>query len=211
MGHELGGKAKAKEPSATLKDHYSSWKGYTGGPNGAALRWAAGELHGTGRQEISRLQKFHNFSVGKPKSKTIKASDVKHAVNLSTTPHGKNLVDGIRVAGKHNSAVFQLQHPSKKTLTLYRGWRADQLNYLKLNKSKVGDVLELDDPPLYSWSLYPSIGQNFGHGGIVTKAQVPIENIVLSDVVNSTGSFSNENEVLFKGVDKVKMEVTHTT
>ena len=215
MGHELGGKTHAKEPSATLKDHYSSWKGYTGGPNGAALRWAAGELHGTGRQEISRLQKFHDFSVGKSKSKSksksTKSTDVQHVVNLSTTPHGKNLVDGIRVADKHNSAVFQLQHPSKKTLTLYRGWREDQLKYLSLNNSKVGDVLTLDDPPLYSWSLYPSIGKNFGHGGIVTKAQVPIENIVLSDVVNSTGHYSNENEVLFKGVDKVKMEVTHTT
>ena len=215
MGHELGGKSQAKEPSATLKDHYSSWKGYTGGPQGAALRWAAGELHGTGRQEISRLQKFHEFSLGKSKSKskskTIKSSDVQHVENLSTTPHGKSLVDGIRVADKHNSAVFQLQHPSKKTLTLYRGWREDQLKYLKLNTSKVGDVIDLKDPPLYSWSLYPSIGKNFGHGGIVTKAQVPIENIVLSDVVNSTGHYSNENEVLFKGVDKVKIEVTHTT
>ena len=215
MGHELGGKTHAKEPSATLKNHYSSWKGTTAGPQGAALRWAAGELHGTGRQEISRLQKYHDFEFGKSKSKSkskaTKSTNVQHVENLSTTPHGKNLVDGIRVADKHNSAVFQLQHPSKKTLTLYRGWREDQLKYLQLNNAKVGDVLDLKDPPLYSWSLYPSIGKNFGHGGIVTKAQVPIESIVLSDIVNSTGSFSNENEVLFKGVDKVKMEVTHTT
>ena len=75
MGHELGGKTHAKEPSATLKDHYSSWKGYTGGPKGAALRWAAGELHGTGRQEISRLQKFHDFSVWQVKEQVKEQDD----------------------------------------------------------------------------------------------------------------------------------------
>ena len=145
----------------------------------------------------------------KSKSKAPTSYDVKHVQQMGGQLQGKNLVDGLTVAAKHNSAVFRLQHPKKKTITLYRGWKPDQIKYLKLGHLQVGDVTTLDDPPLYSWSLYPGIGKNFGHGSIVTKAQVPIENVVLSDIVNSTGSFSNENEVLFKGLKETKMEVTH--
>ena len=48
------------------------------------------------------------------------------------------------------------------------------------------------------------------HGSVVTKAKVPIDAIVLSDLVNSAGSYESETEVVFKGVPKQKMEVTQT-
>ena len=48
------------------------------------------------------------------------------------------------------------------------------------------------------------------HGSVVTKAKVPIDAIVLSDLVNSVGSYESETEVVFKGVPKQKMEVTQT-
>ena len=138
-----------------------------------------------------------------------KSYNVQHAKQVSGTLAGGNLVDGLRVAGQQNSAVFSLQHPQKKTVTLYRGWKPDQVDYLKLGHLGVGDKGSLKDPPLYSWSLYPSIGKTFGHGSIVTKAEVPIENLLLSDIVNATGSYDHENEVLFKGVKDLKFEVTH--
>ena len=72
--------------------------------------------------------------------------------------------------------------------------------------------MTLDDPPLYSWSLSPNVAKNFGggHGSFVTRAEVPIDKIVLSDVANSTGLYAGENEVVFKGVKNLKMEVTKT-
>ena len=215
MGNELGSKDKAKQPAEAVKNHYQHWKGTTTGPTGAALRWAAGELYGDGRREIERLAKYNQFLGNKsltvskaPQAKVKSYSDVKHVKQISGNAQGQHLVDGLKVANKHNSAVFRLQHPKKKTITLYRGWRPDQVKYLELSKLKVGDTAALDDPPLYSWSLYPGIGKSFGHGSIVTKTQVPIENVVLSDIVNSTGSYSNENEVLFKGLKETKIEVT---
>ena len=70
-------------------------------------------------------------------------------------------------------------------------------------------MLLLDDPPLYSWSFSPKIAHSFqgGHGSFVVKATVPIDAIVLTDLTNTTGAFTGEDEVLFKGVDNFAMEV----
>ena len=216
MKHELGSADKAKSPAKVVRDHYGSWKGSSAGPTAAALRWAAGELHGEGRREIKRLDRFSQFqkdnsmTISKAMKKPAKASyDGNYVKQVSGELHGKNLVDGLRVASKHNSAVFRLQHPNKETVTLYRGWKPDQVKYLEWNHLKVGETTVLEDPPLYSWSLYPSVGKSFGHGSVVTKAQVPIENVVLSDIANATGSYAKENEVLFKGIKELKTEVTH--
>ena len=51
---------------------------------------------------------------------------------------------------------------------------------------------------------------NSGHGSLVTKAEVPIDSLVLSDTVNSVGSYEGENEVLFKRVPTLAMEVVKT-
>ena len=216
MRHELGSADKAKEPTQSVKDHYAHWKGTTTGHTGAALRWAAGELYGDGRREVRRLDRWQQFqdngslTVSKVQQSKASASyDANHIKKISGNLQGKYLVDGLSVANKHNSAVFRLQHPDKKAITLYRGWRPDQVKYLEMKHLKVGQKTILEDPPLYSWSLYPDVGKSFGHGSIVTKAQVPIENVVLSDIVNSTGGYAKENEVLFKGMKNVEMEVTH--
>ncbi len=71
-------------------------------------------------------------------------------------------------------------------------------------------ILALEDPPLSSWSLTPNIASGFsgGHGGLVTRAEVPIDEIVLSDIANATSAHAHENEVIFKGVDNLETVVT---
>ena len=39
---------------------------------------------------------------------------------------------------------------------------------------------------------------------------MPIDTIILSDIANSTGKYGGENEVVFKGVKNLNMEVTKT-
>ena len=62
----------------------------------------------------------------------------------------------------------------------------------------------------YTYTCVVDRLQHQGNGGVVTKAKVPIKNLYLSDIVNSAGSYAHENEVVFKGVESLDMEVTKT-
>ena len=204
---ELGA-TNGKAASNALKNHYKSWKGTTNNSYGDMLRWAAGEMYSRGDVERSRLQKFNKFLIGK------KLMSQGHAAKREETltadikkPTAKRLVEGLDIMQEKNEAVLRVQNPGKETMTVYRGWKPDQVEYLKLTNAKVGSIVGLDDPPLYSWSFSPNVAENFGHGSIVTKAQVPVDNFVLSDLANSTGNYGGENEALFKGVSDLKMEV----
>ena len=212
MRSELG-KEKGAVAAEQTKDHYNSWKASTITSKGSVLRWAAGAMSGEGRKELRRLEKFNDFLVSQKEMHPDTAKS--HATYLSKATvenDAARLVEGLRVANKENKVVHLMQNPGQKTVTLYRGWKTPQVKYLKAQTAKVGDILELEDPPLYSWSLTPNVAHGFGggHGSLVTRAEVPIDKVVLSDIVNSTGSYSNENEVLFKGVENLKTEVVKT-
>ena len=209
MENELGS-SKGKSAKTQTQKHYQSWKGSTARPLGAALRWAGGELEGSGRLEEARLKKILAYLV---KSGTVSSHEadnqIKHVEQFATTPSAKRLVEGLSVARKQNEATLGVKYPGKDTVTVYRGWNPSQLKYLKLDNLKVGDEVTLKDPPFYSWSLSPSVAHNFGggHGSIVAKAQVPLSKVVLTDLVNSIGSYEGEDEIIFKGIDNYKMEV----
>ena len=212
MVQELG-KSKGASANAQTKTHYKGWKGSSHSPKGQVLRWAAGEMQGEGRRAMKRLLKFNDFLVKRgTMGKDAAQSQKKLLEEESTKKTAQNLVAGLRVAKKQNKMGHSLQHPGKKEITLYRGWKADQLEYLKANGLKVGDSWELDDPPLYSWSTSPNVAKSFSghHGSKVTRAQVPLDALVLSDLVNSIGAYESETEAIFKGVPKLKMEVTQT-
>ena len=210
METELG-KTKGKKAQAAVKKHYSSWKGSSASTDGQTLRWATGEAaDGDGRKEIKRLERFMDFLIKKGyTTQSGKTKLLDHINSVAGSDRGINLVEGLKIANQQNDAALQVKHPGKDKITVYRGWKSDQVEYLELKGAKVGDVITLEDPPLYSWSFTPNVASNFGHGSIVTKAQVPIENVMLTDLMNSSGSYSSENEVVFKGVDDFKMEVTH--
>ena len=212
MVNELG-KSKGASANAQTKAHYLGWKGSSHSPKGQVLRWAAGARQGEGRREMKRLLKFNDFLVKKGSMGTVSAESAKQHLEAETVEKtAQNLVSGLRVANKQNEIGHSLHNPGKKTITLYRGWKADQLEYLKASNLKVGDAWELEDPPLYSWSTSPNVAQSFSghHGSKITKAQVPLDAIVLSDLVNSIGAYEGETEVVFNGIPKLKTEVTHT-
>ncbi len=212
MVNELG-KTKGASANSQTKTHYTGWKGSSYSPKGQVLRWAAGAMQGEGRREMARLLKFNAFLVTKgtlgKTTAEILNKDLEAETNKKTA---QNLVSGLKVTNKQNEIGHSIHNPGKKTITVYRGWKADQLEYLKAKNLKVGDAWELEDPPLYSWSTSPNVAKSFSghHGSKITKAQVPVDVIVLSDLINSIGSYETETEVVFKGVPKLKTEVTHT-
>ena len=212
MVNELG-KSKGASANAQSKAHYLGWKGSSNSPKGQVLRWAAGARQGEGRREMKRLLKFNDFLVKKGSMGKVSAESARKRLEAEANKKtAQNLVSGLRVANKQNEIGHSLHNPGKKTITLYRGWKADQLEYLKASNLEVGDAWELEDPPLYSWSTSPNVAKSFSghHGSKITKAQVPLEAIVLSDLVNSIGAYEGETEVIFNGVPKLKTEVTHT-
>ena len=212
MRGELG-KQDGDDANKATRDHWDGWKGSSISAKGAVLRWGAGAMTGEGRKELRRMEKFNDFLVKeKQMTKKVAQEHAKHLQSATTGDAAHDLVEGLRVTNKQNDVIHSIQNPGKEKVTLYRGWKTPQVKYIEAQSAKVGDTLTLDDPPLYSWSLSPNTAKSFGggHGSFVTRAEVPIDRIVLSDIANSTGKFGGENEVVFKGVKKLEMEVTKT-
>ena len=204
------GKTKGKNASTAVSTTYNGWKGWADTSDGRLLRWAAGEIDGTGDRELRRLQAFNQFLVGKNElSPTKSESQIKEVTAAVESPKGANLTEGLRVTRKANRVASVIHNPGDTHITLYRGWKPIQVEYLQLQGAQVGDVFALDDPPLYSWSVDLSTAKSFGHGSIVTRAEVPIDRLILTDRMNNTGSHATENEVLFKGGDAQEMEVLY--
>ena len=204
------GKTKGSKASSAVSSTYNTWKGSTNTPGGRLMRWATGAIDGTGIRELRRLQKFNDFLVAQNElSQQQSAKQIAEVNAAAASDKGQNLTQGLRVTRKSNRVASVLQNPGETHVTVYRGWRPIQVKYLKLATTNVGDMVELEDPPVYSWSFDLQTAKNFGHGSIVTKAEVPIDKLILTDRINNTGSYSGENEVLFKGVDKQEMEVLY--
>ena len=204
------GKTKGKNASGAVSSTYNGWKGWADTPAGRLLRWAAGEIDGTGDRELRRIQAFNEFMVGKHEmSPTKSASQITEVKDAAASAKGANLAEGLKVTRKANRVASVVQNPGQDRITLYRGWKPVQVEYLQLQEAQVGDTFALDDPPVYSWSVDLSTAKSFGHGSIVTKAEVPIDRLILTDRMNNTGSHAGENEVLFKGGDAQQMEVLY--
>ena len=209
LSTELG-KTKGKNASGAVSTAYNGWKGWADTPSGRLLRWASGEIDGTGDRELRRIKAFNEFLVGKHAlSQTKSASQIAEVTAAAESPKGANLTEGLNVTRKANRVASVIQNPGEDRITLYRGWRPIQVEYLQLQDAQVGDIFALDDPPVYSWSLDLSTAKSFGHGSIVTKAEVPIDRLILTDRMNNTGNHATENEVLFKGGDAQQMEVLY--
>ena len=204
------GKTKGKNASTAVSTTYNEWKGWADTPAGRLLRWAAGEIDGTGDRELRRIQAFNEFLVGKHElSPTKSASQITEVTTAAESPKGASLTEGLKVTRKANRVASVIHNPGQERITLYRGWKPIQVEYLQLQDAQVGDIFALDDPPVYSWSVDLSTAKSFGHGSIVTRAEVPIDRLILTDRMNNTGSHSTENEILFKGGDAQQMEVLY--
>ena len=209
MASELG-KNKGQEAADAVHSRYSSWKGSSISGGGSALRWGTGQLRGEGRRELRRLDRFNEFLVKEGELSAKKRKEYAgHMQQVTSQESAQDLVDGLRVANEQNELLLAMKHPGKKEITIYRGWKPQQAKYLGLLDAKVGSVVDLDDPPIYSWSFSPGVAHKFagGHGSFVAKATVPRDSIILTDLANTTGSYTSEDEVIFNGVNDFHMEI----
>ena len=204
------GKNKGQEAADAVHSRYSSWKGSSISGGGSVLRWGTGELRGEGRREIRRLDRFNEFLVKEGELSAKKRKEYAgHLQQVTSQESAQDLVDGLKVTNEQNELLLAMKHPGKKEITVYRGWKPQQAKYLGLLDAKVGSIVDLDDPPIYSWSFSPGVAHKFagGHGSFVAKATVPRDSIILSDLANTTGSYTSEDEVVFNGVKDFQMEI----
>ena len=199
---ELGA---TKGPAAlkALVSHFSTWKGATTNTKGNVLRWAAAEHKGRGPEELQRLAAFWKFA---------HMGSLEEAFDKGKKRDGPKLVNAMDVSNNMNHAVLHIQRPGikgnakAKTVTLYRSLRPDQIKHMGWQAAKVGDIIEFDNPTIFSHTLGAHIFE-VGHGVKRTRVEVPLEDVLMSDRVNNTGAhIIGEDEALY--VSKKPLQLT---
>jgi hypothetical protein len=211
--NELG-TPEGLQANQAVSTAYSNWKGSTATTQGAFLRWAIARSISAaeGERELDKMRDFWTIKAygakhGLPKSQWEQPSS---AFKDLQKQHTDEITHGLQVTRAVNHAVQTVQTNGKDKVTIYRTWVPDQVQAMGWNKAQVGDIINVKSPSAFSWSFSPSVFASPGHGGIRVKAQVPLKDLHLSDRVNNTfGSYSNEDEVIYKG-PMVSMEVIKT-
>ena len=206
----LGATESENAQVALEKAYMLHWKGSTDNAPSNVLRWAVPETtDGHGERAEKKLRSFWEFkaSPGDPIGfvpKTEKAYNVEKAALAS------DLLVATATTKDMNGVLLRAQKQGKtkqQLVTLYRTWRPDQVKFLELEDSKVGDILNVDDPTVLSWTLRQNVFSAVGPGMIRTRAKVPVDAIAVTDRLNNwTGQFAGEDEVLFY-VPKLEAEV----
>ena len=206
----LGATDGKRAQEAFEKAYLSYWKGYTTNAPSNVLRWAVPELtEGDGKQAERMMRKFWEFKSSQGDSSNFVQSTQK-AYNIEKAAIASDLLVATATTKDMNSVLLRSQKLGKtkqELVTLYRSWRPDQVEFLELGGSKVGDVVTIDSPTVLSWTLRPNVFSGVSPGMIRTKVKVPVDSIAVTDRLNNwTGALAGEDEVLFY-VPKLDAEV----
>jgi len=214
--NELGAQ-EGQEAAQTVRSHYSTWKGHTTTDQGNALRWASAEAFGKGKEARAALRAFWRYQAKGKTASQRKAHVAQRAQALDAhlASNGKALVEGVKANNAAHNALLRIQLVPKNKLkpgakiVLYRGWKPDQVQAFGWSGAKPGDKITMSRPIVFSFSPNHSTANGFGHGGLVTKAEVPVRRVVLSDrLTYSKGSYVSEDEALWVAPG-TKLEVMH--
>ena len=155
------------------------------------------------------MRKFWEFKSSQGDSSNFVQS-TQRAYNIEKAAIASDLLVATATTKDMNSVLLRSQKLGKtkqELVTLYRSWRPDQVEFLELGGSKVGDVVTIDSPTVLSWTLRPNVFSGVSPGMIRTKVKVPVDSIAVTDRLNNwTGALAGEDEVLFY-VPKLDAEV----
>ena len=206
----LGATVGEKAQEAFQKAYMSHWKSNTINAPSNVLRWAVPEMtEGDGKQAERMMRKFWEFKSSQGASSNFVPSTQK-AYNIEKAAIASDLLVATATTKDMNSILLRSQKLGKtkqELVTLYRSWRPDQVEFLELGGSKVGDIVTIDSPTVLSWTLRPKVFSGVSPGMIRTKVKVPVDSIAVTDRLNNwTGTLAGEDEVLFY-VPKLDAEV----
>ena len=203
------GKKDGTKAGGLVSKHWGTWKGNAATDAGNFIRWAAGSNGRSPKAAMAALERFWEFKV--KKGQMNEDSRKKHRATLDKhiKADGPLMRSGMDVSNEANKALINthVNHNTKtpsgkkrklKTeVTIYRTWRPDQVEQMNL-KPKVGETVEFNEPTVHSWSLSSGVFSGVSHGGMRTKATVPIDAVQITDRLNNlSGSYTNEDELIF--------------
>ncbi len=193
---------------AAVKSVWNAWKGSTINAKSNVLRWAAGEIDDQGQLAERLMTKFWTFAQPNSPHTHLQEEFEKERASI-----GKKVVAGLPISHKANKGLLSLQFhnadPKKQTVTVWRSWRPDQVKFLKWKKPKIGDQVQLPKEPfIASYTLKPGGVFGVGAGGVATKADVPLDQVLLTDRFDGVGSLESEDEIVWCCPGDVSMEVT---
>ena len=208
MTAELGKKDGTKA-GGLVSNHWGTWKGSAATDAGNFIRWAAGANGRSPKAAMAALERFWEFKVKKGQMNESSRKQLRSVLEKNIEADGPLMRSGMDVSNEANKALINthVNHNTKtptgkkrklKTeVTIYQTWRPDQVEQMNL-KPKVGETVEFNEPTVHSWSLSNGVFSGVSHGGMRTKATVPIDTIQITDRLNNlSGSYTNEDELIF--------------
>lgn len=217
---ENAGKLTSEDPDMSnedlekLRTFFGSWKGSSTGTTANILRFAGAEHIGKGKKLEAALKRSFKFFAKKQNNPALEQKFLAEfeAKKAADSPA---LVRAVETSNKVNQAVARIQFtPSGKLqagakVVVWRAWKPDQVSLFKWSNRAIGDVINWNDPTYFSWSFDKQRAKAFlGHGGILTKSEVPIRRLDVSDRVNGINtSHGGEDEILWVMPAGAKLEV----
>ena len=161
------------------------------------------------RVSIRTLENFWDFLVKEKKMSKAARALAQQKLEANIAKDGVNMRAGMAVSNEANKVLIHAHNNQttttktgkkkkpKTTVKIWRTWRPDQVKQMGI-KPVVGKVIHFNEPTVHSWSFRNGVFKGVSHGGMRTKATVPIDSIQITDRLNNhSGSFKDEDELLF--------------
>ena len=200
MTFELGAR-KGRRAADAVESVFGDWKRSANSRAGKFLRWAAAETEGMGNLMIVAIRNFNDYLMAQgrlePEDARRSLDDLASDIN---SRRADELVEALRVTRNANHVVQWLNDSGRDEISVYRGWRPDQLAYMGVQNAAVNDTIMVRDLQTYSWSYDPNVANKYGLDSVVSVRSLPVGDIMLTDRLNNPGvrMEDNDDEVLFK-------------
>ena len=127
MTFELGAR-KGRRAADAVEGVFGGWKRSADSRDGRFLRWAAAEMDGNGDDAFRFIEKFNEALVTAGIiTRQQHHGQMDQLVADTGSRRANSLVQGLIAARKANHMLSWLQQRGEEEVTVYRGWRLDQL------------------------------------------------------------------------------------
>ena len=145
MTFELGAR-KGRRAADAVEGVFGGWKRSADSRDGRFLRWAAAEMDGNGDDAFRFIEKFNEALVTAGIiTRQQHHGQMDQLVADTGSRRANSLVQGLIAARKANHMLSWLQQRGEEEVTVYRGWRLDQLPTGVVQNARIGGIIRWDN------------------------------------------------------------------
>ena len=135
---------KGRRAADAVEGVFGGWKRSADSRDGRFLRWAAAEMDGSGDYAFRFIEKFNE---GLMTAGTITRQQHHGQMDQLLADTGgrraNSLVQGLIAARNANHILSWLQQRGEEEVTVYRGWRLDQLPTGVVRNARIGGIIRM--------------------------------------------------------------------